>query len=98
MLGKRPAIQRGVPNGLLRVGREEGSKADMIQDLELNASTVVITIVVLILFVLALRVAVRSWTAIAIRIIAAAPIRKQCFSFVSKSGSLLKKMRSALFR
>ena len=62
MLGKCPAIQRGIPSGLLRVGREEGSKTDMIQDLELNASTVVITIVVLILFALALRVAVRSWT------------------------------------
>lgn len=34
----------------------------MIQELELNASTVVITVVVLILFVLALRVAVRNWT------------------------------------
>ncbi len=34
----------------------------MIQELELNASTVIIAAVVLILFALALRVAVRTWS------------------------------------
>ena len=34
----------------------------MIQEMELNVSTVIIAVVVLILFALALRVAVRTWS------------------------------------
>lgn len=34
----------------------------MIQELELNASTVIVAVVVLILFALALRIAVRTWS------------------------------------
>ena len=34
----------------------------MIQELELNASTVILVIVVVVLFVLALRVAERTWS------------------------------------
>lgn len=34
----------------------------MIQELELNVSTVIIAVVVLILFALALRIAVRTWS------------------------------------
>lgn len=42
--------------------QKEGLRVAMIQELELNASTVIIAVVVLVLFILALRVAARTWS------------------------------------